>query len=380
MAPVVIDLRKSDDPHDVVRRAVAAMDAGQLVLFPTETVYGIAAAAWHTDAVERLIQSKGRATGHPLALAIKDPLEAMEYVPDLSIIANRLARRCWPGPLTLVLPADHPDSQLHQLPASVRQAVVPQQTVGLRVPSHPMILATLQASTGPFVLTSANLSGQPAACTADQAVKDLGEHLDLVLDDGPTRFNQASSVVEVQDNQLKILREGLLDPDTLKRLSSLVILIVCTGNTCRSPMAEVLLQQKVSQLQGCKPQELEEQGILIASAGLAAGVGFPASSEAVETVSHQGINLSGHESQPITDRLVKVADLVLTMTRSHRQAIVARWPEAADRTHLLARDNSDISDPIGGSSEVYQQCATQLDEQLGQWLPDLDFSNSPEII
>ena len=100
----------------------------------------------------------------------------------------------------------------------------------------------------------------------------------------------------------------------------------------------------------------------------------------METVSHQGINLAGHESQPITDRLVKVADLILTMTRSHRQAIVARWPEAADRTHLLARDNTDISDPIGGSAEVYQQCATQLDEQLSQWIPDLDFSNRPEII
>ena len=114
------------------------------------------------------------------------------------------------------------------------------------------------------------------------------------------------------------------------------------------------------------------------SAGLAAGAGFPASSEAVNAVTRYNIDLANHESQPVTDRLVKVADLILTMTRSHRQAIVNHWPEAADRTHLLSRDNTDISDPIGGSADVYQQCAEQLNEQLANWLPDLDFSASPE--
>lgn len=378
MAADLLDLQNAPDPQEIVQRAAAAIAAGQLVAFPTETVYGIAAGARQADAVSRLSEVKGRADNHPFTLAIKNPLEVMDYVPELSVVATRLARRCWPGPLTLVLPGTHPDSLLREFPENVQQAVMPAGTVGLRVPSHPAILAALELADEPFVLTSANLSGQPAAVTADEIVDTLGDRLDLILDDGPTRFNQASSVVAVQDNQIQLLREGLLDPDALKRLSSLVVLIVCTGNTCRSPMGELLLQQQIAQSQNCNPDQLEDRGILVLSAGLAAGAGFPASSESVDAVTRYNIDLANHESQPVTDRLVKVADLILTMTRSHRQAIVNHWPEAADRTHLLSRDNTDISDPIGRSADVYQQCAEQLNEQLANWLPDLDFSASPE--
>jgi protein-tyrosine phosphatase len=84
------------------------------------------------------------------------------------------------------------------------------------------------------------------------------------------------------------------------------------------------------------------------------------------------LDLTRHESQPVTERLVRHADVILAMTRSHREAIAVQWPHAAERSRVLCRNGSDISDPIGGSKELYAQCADQIDEQLRQYIAEWD--------
>ncbi|MFH1267716.1 MAG: L-threonylcarbamoyladenylate synthase, partial [Planctomycetota bacterium] len=188
MPPVVIDVRACEDRRDVVHQAVQAVAEGKLVVFPTETVYGVAARALDGEAVERLIEVKGREAGHPLTLAIRSAEEARDYAPDLSPLAQRLARRCWPGPVTLVVDDSHPESLVRRLPLSVQQAVSPGGTVGLRVPGHQLILDVLRMVSGPLALSSANRNGQPAAKTAREVLDSLGDDVELVLDDGPSRF------------------------------------------------------------------------------------------------------------------------------------------------------------------------------------------------
>ena len=100
------------------------------------------------------------------------------------------------------------------------------------------------------------------------------------------------------------------------------------------------------------------------SAGIAAMMGGRASAEAVDVASRMGHDLTQHETQPLTEPLVRHADVVYTMTRSHREAIVAQWPNAAERTHLLCTDGSDVADPIGGPLERYQCCAKQIQREL----------------
>ena len=134
---------------------------------------------------------------------------------------------------------------------------------------------------------------------------------------------------------------------TLRRLSSLMLLFVCTGNTCRSPMAELLCRDMLAKRLNCKIDELEDRGVLVMSAGIAAMLGGTASSEAVQVMADLGLDLSGHETQPLTEPLVRHADVIYTMTRAHREAIVAQWPSAAERTWLLSCDGTDICDPIG---------------------------------
>ena len=372
MPPVLIDLRTAEDPRDVVHRAVQAVVEGHLVAFPTETVYGLAVRARDGEAVERLLAVKHRAVGHPFALAVKSADEARDYVPAIGPLAWRLARRCWPGPVTLVLDGDHPDSLLGHLPQATRRAVVPAGTVGLRVPAHPTILDVLRMLTGPLVLTSANRSGEEESVTGRQVVEALGDDVDLVLDDGRCRFGRSSSVVRVWDDRFEVLREGVVPESTLRRLASRLLLFVCTGNTCRSPMAEVLCKSLVARRLGCRIDELEERGILIMSAGISAMTGSRASPEAVDVLARSGLDLSTHESQPVTRQLVQHADVIYTMTRSHRDAIVSEWPDVAERCQQISADESDISDPIGGPPEVYHRCADQLAEQLAHRVAQLD--------
>jgi protein-tyrosine phosphatase len=360
MPPIVIDIRNAEDARDVVHRAVQALAEGQLIALPTETVYGLAASACRADAVQRLLKVKGRGENQPLALAIKSAEEAPDFVPDMSPLARRLARRCWPGPVTLVVDNQHSEGLTQQLPREVRQVVAPNGTIGLRVPANDMSQDVLRMLTGPIVLTSANRSGAPDAVTAQEVVEALDGDVALVLDDGPCRYGQPSSVVRIKNNKLEMLREGVVGEATLRRLAGVIVLFVCTGNTCRSPMAELLMCKSLAACLKCGVDDLEKHGVTVISAGIAAAPGCPPTSEAVQVMREHGLDLSRHEAQPLTEKLTRDADFILAMTGSHMQSIVERWPNAADRTCLLLPERGDVADPIGQPVGAYRHCAAQI--------------------
>jgi protein-tyrosine phosphatase len=265
----------------------------------------------------------------------------------------------------------HNDGLIEQLPKAVRDLVVPNGTIGLRVPANDVSQDVMRMLTGPIVLTSANRSGSPDAVTAEEVVQEVGEDVAIVLDDGPCRYGQPSSVVRVKDNHFEMLREGVVAETTLRRLASVIVLFVCTGNTCRSPMAELLMRARLAECMGCKLDELEEHGVLVMSAGIAAAPGCPPSSEAVQVMHEKGLDLTRHEAQPLTDQLVAHADLILAMTQSHLQSIVERWPSAADRTRLLMPTREDVCDPIGQPIGAYRHCAVQMAEGIKHYAKEL---------
>lgn len=361
MTVPVIDVARADDSRDVVHRAVQALAEGKLIAAPTETVYGVAASATNPKAVEALAEAKGRQATSPFTLAIKSAEDAQDYAPNWPRLAGRLARRCWPGPVTLVVDAGDDQGLVQQLPAEVLPYVCPNGTIGLRSPANQLMQDILRMQAGPVVLTSVNLSGEPEARTAQECVAALGDKLALVLDDGPARYGQASSVVRVTGNGFEILREGVVGKQTLERLSRMLVVFVCTGNTCRSPLGEALMRRHLADKLGVAEDELESRGVMVASAGIAAAAGSPASAETAEVLRRRGLSADGHAAQQLTEHLVRQADLLLGMTPAHTEAIVNHWPEAAGRVKLVDASGVAISDPIGGPLDVYLQCAEQIE-------------------
>ena len=183
---------------DVVRK-------GGLICYPTETVYGLGCDPFDASAVERSLRVKGART-KPMPVLVKD-IENAKRLAQVSDHATKLARRFWPGPLTIVLPA------LGVLP----KILVPSGTVGLRSPKHAICLSLLGLCSGALVGTSANLTGHSPAVSADQVVRELGDRVDLVLDGGTSPLGVPSTVVDLTKRSLTILREGPIGKPEIMR-------------------------------------------------------------------------------------------------------------------------------------------------------------------
>src|SRR5262245_40189759 len=376
MAPLVLDVTAASDPRDAVHRAVQALVEGKVVALPTETVYIAAASGLSDRAVQRLLSIRDGKLEGPATLAVRSTDDVLDYVPDLPRIGQRLARRCWPGPVTLELADAHPESAVYRLPAKVRAAIVPGGEIRVRVPAHELVLRALRLLAGPVVMIGAPPPDDGDDARAQDVVSRLGDRVDVILDDGRCKFAQRSSIVRVDERGFHVVRPGVFTEANLKRLASFMVVLVCTGNTCRSPMAEALLKKRVADRLGCKIEELDDRGIVVMSAGISAPPGGRAAAEAIQTMQERKLDLTQHESQPLSERLVKFADCVITMTGGHRDAILQAFPDAEPRVHLISRGKGDVADPIGGPLELYRRCAEQLDSYLEEWCKELPFNDT----
>jgi tRNA threonylcarbamoyl adenosine modification protein (Sua5/YciO/YrdC/YwlC family) len=334
LQPIPVNPHRPDP--GVIEKAVRALAAGGLILVPTETVYGLAGDPRVPGIERRIYELKGRDEGKPLPLMAASAGQVLASGAVMGARARRLAARYWPGPLTLVLET-------------------PGGEEGFRVPDHAVMRAILEKAGTPLRVTSANRSGEPAATTAAEAVAALGHGVALALDAGPCRIGTASSVVRLAGGAFQILRAGAIPEGDLAQPP--VILFVCTGNTCRSMMAEYSFRERLRQ---------SGIGWRTASAGTEAVDGFPASSLAIRLLARRGIDGAAHLSSRLTRELVDEAGLIVVMTQFHRMTVLRRFPDAAPKVRLLKEFDSrsgggDVEDPFGESSGEYVRILEEIE-------------------
>lgn len=350
----IIHWQDDADQATTVRQASLLLDRGELVAFPTATGVGVAASALQPRAVDRL--GRFLANGDRLTLALPSAGHASDWVPAMGPLARRLTRRLWPGFVTILFADGWKDGLSGRLDPSVRERLCAAGQLGVVVPDHPPLWYTLLMVPGPVLLASTSANG-------------WNDGVPLAIADPGRRV--APSVVRIEGEKWEVLNEGAVTRADLQDQARCRIVFVCTGNTCRSPMAAALCRKLLADRLGCGVEQLAERGYEVTSAGVAAVPGEPAATEAIDAVRDHGAELAGHASRPLTPDLARHADFLIAMTRGHQGAILSRFaPSAHPRT--LCPHGTDVADPIGAGPEVYRRCAQDILRHLEHWIVELE--------
>jgi L-threonylcarbamoyladenylate synthase len=198
---------------NAITRAVEVLRAGGLVAYPTDTVYGLAALATNDAAVEKLFAVKQRAPDQSMPLLIASPRDLAQIAADVPPVARRLIGQFWPGGLTIVMPKA----------ATFRSKAIVGNTVGVRVPDHPIPRQLVQLLDAPITGTSANVSGGPEPMTADDVRKQLGDGVTLIIDGGRCEGGTPSTVIDCTTKPPRIVREGAIGREELVRAAGVRI-------------------------------------------------------------------------------------------------------------------------------------------------------------
>jgi len=351
---IFIDPRNVD--QSLIKRAADTIASGGIVALPTETVYGLGGLSGRQDVAQRLYDLKERSPHKPFSLALGSASMAIsDYFDTLPPFGYRLIEKYWPGPLTIVYYGKE------------------NKKIGIRIPANIIAHRILQELKTAVYLPSANISGQREALSAAEVESAFDGKIDLVVDGGDCAHAAPSTVLDLTYKPFKVLRAGVIsEKDIARAFVRKRLLFVCTGNTCRSPMAQLLLEKYLA-----KERSYFKDRYEIISRGISAFEGSTATSEVINILNEkESLPATDFRARRLNHQAILSADLIFVMEDAQSNFILKAEPKAEGKVFNLKKflpvdKEDDIPDPIGKDFAVYEGVYSLIKEavlELKNWL------------
>jgi len=366
---------KNPDPQ-IIKEASRCLDKGGLIVYPTDTLYGLGVDAYNRKAVNKLFKVKKREKNRPVSIMLNSMQQIKEifgFNPahikiDLDKIlpgkCTAIINNSYQKKIPILENADKPGTYLEK--------------VAIRIPANPISGSLAHLFDSPISCTSANISGKENMFSIDNIVSQLGNQIDLVLDAGRMPASMGSTVIDFTSDPYAILRVGDVPRNELQKILSkdieivknkYIITFVCSGNICRSPIAEAILKKMFGKTK-------YKSNVMVHSAGTLSIPTSAAHGYAVDICHDAEIDLTHHLSKHITKEIVKNSDIVFCMAQNHISYLIKKYPEDKSKFILLKQWQKpklisipSIADPIGHEKDFFKSTFNEIHTELKRILP-----------
>jgi len=367
---------KNPDPK-IIKEASRCLEKGGLIVYPTDTLYGLGVDAYNRDAVNKLYKVKKKDKSKPVSIMLNSMQQIKEIFGfDPATIRNDLDK-ILPGKCTALINNSYQKKiPILEIPGKPGKY---QEKVAIRIPANPISGSLAHLFDSPISCTSANITGKDNMFAVDAIVSQLGNQIDLVLDAGRIAPSKGSTIVDFTTDPYAILRTGDVPKNELQKIlgkdkidvvkNKYIITFICSGNICRSPIAEVILKKMISKTK-------YKSDVLVQSAGTLSIPTSAAHGYAVDICHDSDIDLTHHLSRHVNSEIIQSSDLVFSMAQNHMSYLLKNFPEYKSKFVLLKQWQKpklisipSIADPIGHEKDFFKSTFSEIHSELKRILP-----------
>lgn len=356
----------SNNPDEtIIKKAAKVIKAGGVIVYPTDTLYGLGVDILNKQAMDRLFYLKGRSAGKPVSILVNDLEQIEELIGKLYKIEYTAAKQFYPGKITLIF-------------NSKDKLSIPRMShlkkLGFRIPNLKLTKKLIEYVGSPISTTSVNISSKENVRNIEDVLAIFGDKIDLILDGGPLKSSKGSSVLDLTTEPPTLLRKGEISRSEIVQIlgndistnycGKYLITFICSGNICRSPMGEGILKNLISKT---KFKNL----VVINSAGTLNIQHSPAHLFALKVSEHYKVDIHDHISKHVQAKIVRESNLIIALALDHYTYLRNHFPIYKNKIILLKQwkklktlTNPSVSDPIGHDEQYFKNTFNEISNEL----------------